>query len=126
MARVWKLDRRQYGDDGLVSLYRGDDWNIYGTVVDRVGSYETLVDLSAYSVTGYFPSASGGSDIPAPAVTGSCGVLTVSLPKAQTPDVLTSTGGEGLYVVFEDNTNKLQTVTTFDDAVAILDRGFPS
>lgn len=126
MSRVWKLDRSQYGDDGLLSLFRGDDWSVFGTVVDRVNGYETLVDLSGLAVTGYFPSASGGPDLPALAVTGSCGVLTVSLPAASTPLVLDSTGGIPLYVVTQDRSGRLVTVPTRDEGVVIIDRGLPS
>ena len=125
MARVLKYDKKFYGDDGLLSLYRGDDWSIYGKVVDRVGSYETEVDLSAYSATAYFPSATGGPDLPTSAVTGSCGTLTVSMPAAQTPNVQTNSAGEGAYVVLQDSQGKLTTVTTIDESIAVLDRGFP-
>jgi hypothetical protein len=126
MSRVLKFDRKFYGDDGLLSLYRGDDWSIYGTVVDRVNAYETLVDLSQYGATGYFPSATGGADLPATAITGSCGVLTISLPAATTPLVQSSTGGEGAYIVLQDSMGNLTTVPTIDQALAILDRGFPT
>lgn len=124
MSRVLKFDKKFYGDDGLLSLYRGDDWDIYGTVVDRVNGYETLVDLSQYGVTGYFPSATGGSNLPASAVTGSCGLITVSMPAASTPFVQTNTGGEGAYLILEDSMGRLQTVPTIDQAIAILDRCF--
>lgn len=126
MARVLKLDRKFYGDDGLLSLYRGDDWSVYGKVVDRVGSYETGVDLSAYGVTGYMPSASGGADLPIQAATGSCGTLSLSAAKALTVSVQPNSGGEGIYVVLADAMGNLTTVPTFDQAVAVLDRGFPS
>lgn len=126
MSRVLKFDRKFYGDDGLLSLYRGDDWSIYGTMVDRVNGYETLVDLSQYSVTGYFPSVTGGSDVPAMAATGSCGVLTISLPAASTQLVLDNQNGQGMYVVTQDGMGNLQTVSTIDDAIAILIRGFPT
>jgi hypothetical protein len=126
MSRVLKLDKKFYGEDGLLSLYRGDDWAIYGTVVDRVLGYETLVDLLPYSAVAYFPAATGTTDLPAIAVSGGCGVLAISLPAASTPLAQTNTGGQAIYVVLTDGSGKQQTVTTIDEAVAILDRGFPT
>lgn len=125
MSRVLKLDRAQYGDDGLLSLYRGDDWSIKGTLVDRVNGYETLVDASSLAVTGYFPSASGGPDLPAMAATGACGVVTITMPAASTPLVDVNTGGEGIYLVTQ-NGSLIHTVPSQDDAVVVIDRGFPT
>lgn len=125
MALVWKLDRPQYGLDGMVSLYRGDDWNLSGKLINQIGDYEEPVDASAYSVSGFFPALSGGADLLAPAATGSCGLITVSMPAASTPLVQENTGGEGAYIVIFDGV-KLQTVPTRDQAIAILDRGFSS
>lgn len=124
MALVWKLDRPQYGLDGLVSLYRGDDWRLSGKLINQIGDYEEPVDASIYSVSGFFPALAGGSDILAPAVTGSCGLIVVSMPAVSTPLVQENTGGEGAYIVVQDNMGKLQTVPTRDQALAILDRGF--
>ena len=123
MSLVWKLDQPQYGPDGLVSLYQGDDWNLTGKVVNRINGYDQPVDTSAYAATGYFPSASGGPDLPFSAVTGDCGVIAVQVPAASSPLVLASTGGEGAYVVVQDHQGKLQTIPTVDQAVAILMRG---
>ena len=125
MARVLKLDRAQYGDDGLLSLYRGDDWSVRGSVVDRVNGYETPVDISELGVTGYFPSASGGPDLPVMAATGSCSQLVVTLPADQTPNVQLTSAGVGIYVVTQDMSGKLETIRTLDQAVVVLDRGFP-
>lgn len=126
MSRVLKLDRKFYGDDGLLSLFQGDDWAIFGKVVDRVGSYETGVDLSLYSASAYFPSATGGADLPAAAATGQCSLLTISMPAISTPNVMLNTGGEGIYIVLEDAQGHLQTVPTIDQGIAILQRGFPT
>jgi hypothetical protein len=123
MARVLKLDKKFYGEDGLLSLFRGDDWEVYGKVVDRVSGYETEVDLAPYSATGYVPSASGGPDLPLAAATGGCAVLTLSMPAASTPLVAENSGGAGIYVVLQDSMGRLQTVPTIDQAVAVLDRG---
>lgn len=124
MARILKVDGKFYGDDGLVSLFRGDDWSLQGKIVDRVNGYETPVDLSAYSASAFFPSASGGPDVLALAVTGQCSALAISLGKADTPGVQTNVGGEGIYVVLKDNAGNLQTVPTFDQAISVQDRGF--
>lgn len=126
MSRILKLDKKFYSDDGVVPLFRGDDWNLLGKVVDRAGNYETGVDLSPYSATAYFPSASGGPDLPAMAATGSCGSLTISMPAASTPNVQSNVGGIGAYVVLKDSQGNLTTVPTVDQAIAVLDRGFPS
>lgn len=123
MARVLRLDKKFYSDDGLLSLYRGDDWSFYGKVVDRVGSYDTEVDLFLYSATAYFPSATGGPDLPTTAATGSCATLTISMPKTSTPNVATNVAGIGAYVVTQDAQGNLETVPTIDQAIAILDRG---
>lgn len=124
MALVWKLDRPQYGPDGLVTLYRGDDWNLTGKVVNLIGSYEQPVDMSQYSASGFFPSASGGPDLPAVAATGTCGALSVQMPAASTPLVQVSSGGEGAYVVVADGQGKLTTIPMIDQSLAILDRQF--
>jgi hypothetical protein len=124
MALVWKLDQPQYGPDGLVTLYRGDDWNLTGKVINLINGYEQPVDTSAYSATGYFPSASGGPDLPCAAATGACGSLAVSLPAASTPLVQVSSGGEGAYVVVADGMGRLQTIPMVDQSLAILDRQF--
>lgn len=125
MSLVWKLNKTQYGPDGLVSLFQGDDWNLDGKVVDLIGSYEAPVDMSPYAATGYFPSASGGADLPFPAATGVCGSLAVSVPAASGALVLQNTGGSGAYVVVQNQmTGKLQTIPTIDQAVVILARGF--
>ena len=124
MSLVWKLDKPQYGPDGLVTLFRGDDWSLSGKVVNLIGSYEQPVDTSQYSASGYFPSASGGPDLPAAAVTGSCGSLTVQMPAVRTPFVQVSSGGEGAYVVVQDQQGKLTTIPMLDQSLAILDRQF--
>lgn len=124
MSLVWKLDRPQYGPDGLVTLYRGDDWNLTGKIVDFINGYEQPVDTSQYSATGYFPSATGGPDLPCAAATGACGSLAVQMPAASTPLVQVSSGGEGAYVVVSDGQGKLTTVPMIDQSIAILDRGF--
>lgn len=124
MSLVLKLDKPQYGPDGLVTLYRGDDWNLTGKLINQIGSYEEPVDSSLYSVSGFFPSASGGPDILAPATTGSCGSISVNMQAASTPFVQTNTGGEGAYVVIADQSGTLTTVPTRDQAVAIIDRSF--
>lgn len=124
MAIRWKLDREQVGPDGLITLFRGDDWNVVGKLVNLIGSYEQPVDASQYSATGYFPSATGGADLPALAATGSCGALSVQYPAISTPSVQVSSGGEGPYVVLQDSQGKLTTVPTIDQNMAILDRSF--
>lgn len=124
MSLVLILDKPQYGPDGLVTLYRGDDWNLTGKVVNQIGSYEEPVDVSNLAVSGFFPSASGGPDLLAPAATGSCGSVSITLPATSTPLVQVNTGGEGPYIVVADQSGKLTTVPTRDQAVAILDRGF--
>lgn len=125
MARYLKIDRRFYGEDGLVSLYRGDDWSFYGQVVDRIGTYETHVDLSGYSVTGYVPSVTGGVELPLTAATGACGTLSLTLPAAESPQAELM-NGQAMYVVMQDSMGKLQTVPTIDESIAVLDRGFPA
>lgn len=124
MALLLVLDKTQYGPDGLVTLYRGDDWKLTGKVVNQIGSYEQPVDTSQFSVSGFFPSASGGPDLPAVAATGSCGAIAISLPAASTPLIQVSSGGEGAYIVVQDAMGKLQTIPTRDQAIAILDRCF--
>jgi hypothetical protein len=123
MALFLKLDKAQYGPDGLVTLTRGDDWSLAAKLIDLIGSYESAVDASQYAATGFFPSASGGPDLPCAAVTGQCGSLSVSMPAASTPFVELNSGGEGPYVVLMDNQGKLQTVRTVDQAVVVVDRG---
>lgn len=125
MARVIKLDKRQYADDGLLPLFRGDDWSVIGKVVDRVGSYESEVDMSPYSATGYFPAATGGSDLPVSAATGECGSVTISVPKEVSPNIALS-NGIGAYIVLQDQSGNLQTVPTIGTDIAVLDRGFPT
>lgn len=122
MSLVWKLDPENYGVDGLVSLYRGDDWSLAGKLVDLIQGYERPVDTSLYSASGFFPSASGGPDLLAPAATGACGAVVVTLDQGQTPNVALSSG-QGAYVVVADSGGKLTTVPTSDQAVAVLDRG---
>ena len=122
MSLVWKLDRPQFGPDGLVSLFRGDDWNLSGKVINLINGYEQPVDVSPYAATGYFSSASGGPDLPFPAVTGACGVLAVQVPAASSPLVQESTAGVGVYVVVESG-GLLQTIPTYGEPVAIRDRG---
>lgn len=124
MSLVIKLDKPQYGPDGLVTLYRGDDWNLTGKIINQIGSYEAPVDASQFSASGFFPSASGGPDILAVAATGACGSIVVSLPAASTPLVQVSSGGEGSYIVVQDQQGKLTTIPTRDQAIAILDRAF--
>jgi hypothetical protein len=124
MALRWILDRPQYGPDGLVTLFRGDDFLLTGKIVNLIGSYHEPVDVSQYAVSGFFPSASGGPDILAPAVTGPCGAISVSLPAASTPFVQCFTGGEGPYVVAADSSGRLTTIPTSDQALAIVDRAF--
>ena len=124
MSLVWKLDKPQYGPDGMVSLYQGDDWCLRGKVINLIGSYEEPVSTYPFAATGYFPSASGGPDLPFPAVTGDCGCLVVKVPASGSPLVQQSTGGQGAYVVVTDVTTGLQkTIPTLDQAVAILARG---
>ena len=125
MAKVLKLDRKFYGDDGLLSLYRGDDWQISGTVVERINGYETILDLSPYTAQSFFASATGGSDIPASAATGAGGLVTISIPAASTPLVSLSSGS-GAYIILQDVQGKMQTIPTSDDSIAVLDRGFPN
>jgi hypothetical protein len=90
-----------------------------------VNGYETLVDASVLGVTGYFPSATGGPDLPAMAATGMCGIVIVTMPAASTPLVQVSTGGEGVYLVTQSG-SLVRTVPTDDDSVVVLDRGFPT
>lgn len=119
---VWKLDQPQYGPDGLVALYRGDDWRLSGKIVDFINGYEKPVDTSAFSVTGYFGGVTGNA-LPFAGVTGACGALSVVVPAASSP-LLGETNGEGAYVVVTDvNTGLQQTIPTLDQAVAILTRG---
>lgn len=122
MSLVIKLDKPQYGVDGLVNLYRGDDWNLTGKLIDQIGSYEEPVDSSQYSVSGFFPSATGGPDIYAQASTGTCGSISVVLPADQTPLVQLS-DGVGAYVVIKDVSGNLTTVPTRDQSIAVVDRG---
>lgn len=122
MALVWKLDQPQYGPDGLVSLYRGDDWRLSGKVIDLINGYEKPVDTSPFSVTGYFLGVTGNA-LPFPGVTGACGALSVAVPAASSP-LMSETNGEGAYVVVTDvNTGLQQTIPTLDQSVAILTRG---
>lgn len=121
MSLVWKLDQPQYGPDGLVALYRGDDWRLSGKVVDLINGYEKAVDVSPFAVTGYFPSATGQTSFAG--VTGACGALAVVVP-ASASLLLAETNGEGAYVVVTDvNTGLQQTIPTLDQAVAIMTRG---
>ncbi len=129
MSRVWKLDRRQYDSYGQLPLYRGDSWAVSGTVVDRVNGYETLVDMSLYSVTGFFPSnlppccTGTPAPISVPGVTGSCGVVVAAVQSTVTPNAELTTEGQGVYLVLEDQYGNIQTVPTSDNGVVILDRG---
>lgn len=123
MARILKIDRKFYGDDGMASFYKGDDISFYGKIIDRVNGYDTGVDLSPFSATGYFPSVTGNVQLPCTAVTGDCGTLTVLIPKAQSVQLATNGSGEDFYVILQDGAGNLQTVSTVDAAIAILNRG---
>ncbi len=126
MSLVLLIDKPQYGPDGMVTLYRGDDWNLAFKVVNRIGSYDQPVDTTTFEgATGFFPSASGGPDLPAESAdTGPCGALNVVMPAASTPLVEVSSGGLGPYVVIEDSDGNLKTIPTVDQSLAILDRAF--
>lgn len=62
MAKVLILDPNQYLQ-GVVPLTRGDRWTIDARVMEDQNGVRQPVDLTAASVTGYFPPATGSTPI---------------------------------------------------------------
>lgn len=123
MARYLKLDPDQYGVDGLIPLYRGDDWALTGRVIELDQGIEREVNLSSVvGATGMIPAASGGQAVlQLDVVDADCGKIVLSLGAAQTPEIRLSDVGVSPVIVLEEGAN-LHTLTSVDQALKIQDR----
>lgn len=124
MAKYIKLDKSQYGKDGVIPLKRGDDWVLTGKIVNRSCGEDLTVDLTGLGMTACLPGADGSTITVDPvAVDAEEGTFTMTVPKAKT--LLTQPSfGTGFYIVLQDNDSNQETVESYDPALEIKDRGF--
>lgn len=82
MARYLKFDRKLFGSTGQITLNRGDDWVLPGTIMELNGANLDPVDLTGTTgISGSFPGITG-SVVPASAtiIDLMCGKVQLSLP----------------------------------------------
>lgn len=121
-----KLDKRQYGKDGLISLIRGDDWSIEGQIFDIYSNYQHDVSLAGHTLRAFMP-ATGGTAVEAAVtvVDESCGKIKVDLAASGTEIAELSDDGLSFFVlVCNTFSNTTKTVETHDEPLQIRDRAF--
>lgn len=124
MALFIDWDQTNYGVDGAIRLYTGDDWHLTGRIVDLIGGVKNRVDLSALQgASAFFPAASGGMMTGLMTVVDSvAGLVKLSVAASQTPYANISDVPCAPYAVVQSS-GLLQTVPPLDTAVVIADRG---
>lgn len=123
MSRIIQIDAKYFSIDGLVPLYRGDDWSIEVRFLQRQLNYLQPVDMTGSTVTAYFPTT--GTSIAA-SVDFTCqtqGTAYINLPASGTSLVKLNSTGMDLYAV-EVASGIIQTYTTENQPVEILDRPY--
>lgn len=128
MAKILVIDKKHYLGGGLAPLRRGDRWVIDAKIVDRLGTYETPVDLTGVPATGFFPAADAEDTDAAIAVSGTilnaeAGTVRFTVEPEETDLVSIADQGVSMYATLA-TADGLQTVETNDSPFEIKDRGF--
>lgn len=126
MALYLKLDKKQYGKDGLIPLRRGDAWSLLGKVVNRYAGYEEDYDLSDVvgDITGCIENTTGGSIATTVTIEDAvCGKVTIAAEAEATELADECVAGQSMYLLLQEDDGP-KTVETLDQPLEILDRGF--
>ena len=128
MARIIVLEPQQYLS-GVVSLVRGDQWQIQFRVMDRIGNVNVPVDMtSASGVTAYFPPTGGGLPnvaVPCTTIDAAQGLFTAIVTESVTPNVGLVPSPTSWYVR-ATTPQGLETYQTNDMPLVINDPSFNS
>lgn len=124
MSKFIQFNKENYDADGLITVYRGDDWLIKGKIKDRVGSEDLDVDLTGTTgASGFVPAASGGfMACLATVVDSLAGIISLSVPAANSPNAQASQSGAAPYIILSSSAG-IQTLTPLDAPLRVLDRG---
>lgn len=127
MSKVIYLEKDQFGEDGTVPVFKGDDWAIRTRIGnDAPGLPFAQIDMTGKSVTGYFPAATGGTVTAIGTVTDAPGGrVTFDLPPESTEQTLETTGTD-FYAIVEDGDEEQETYQTRGQLLEIKSRGFTS
>lgn len=124
MAKYLKLNEDQYGVDGMVRLYRGDDWALSAKIVDLTQGLESAVDLTGLiAASAFFPGALGFIQATWTVVDAPKGLVTISMAASGTPAVDLNTDGISPLVVLQEPTG-LQTLVATDQPIVVQDRSW--
>ena len=110
---------------GVVTLYRGDQWNLNFQLVNQVGGVNVAADMTAASgVTGFFPAATGGVlGIPCTAIDVGHGFYRCVVPSNLSSDAALASDASSWYAQAL-TPNGLQTFATPDMPLVINDPMF--
>ena len=117
MAYKLKLDKSRYFQ-GQLTLVRGDKWDLKASIVEKIGSVESPVDISTWGITGFFPGVQAAVSIN----DGPGGQITLSAPSSSTPGAQL-VQNVTMYVQAQ-NPTIFATIETDDAALSITDPGF--
>jgi hypothetical protein len=129
MAVYLSLDKSQYLE-GLIPLFRGDDWLLTGKIVNQLPqNYFGYVDLAGVSATAYFPTDPTLNLVPVqPAVVQFTNVLegefTINLPASASISTLLTPNGSSIYMETKSASGLTTTYQTNDSPLQIQDRTF--
>lgn len=124
MAILLRLDRAQYFQ-GAVRVYRGDQWDLTGQVVDQIGSVVLAKDLTGASATAYFPATGGGVVAAVVSITDEPqGLIRIAVGDDVTP--MTEVGQVQVYVIVDGipSAGHPFTAQMPEPDLAIVDRSF--
>lgn len=126
MAKVLLLAPAQYLQ-GQVSLFQGDQWNLYFQINDQYNGVNLPTSLtSASGVTGFFPMATGGvTGVPCSLLDSQNGFGLCVVPNTVTPSIMALSEPTSWYVQVTLPTG-LQTIETPDQPLIIGPPSFVS
>lgn len=127
MAKVVVISPQMYLQ-GQVTLYQGDQWNVFFQIVDFYNGVSIPTNLSnASGIMAFFPAASGGSNIGVAATVTDAtqGLCQVTVPPAITTNLGPIADASSWYVQAQLVLGLL-TIPTLDMPLVIAAPGFTS